>query len=227
MTQPIPTRDQTDEKIERLRHLTNRRITTRGPDGKKVETPALDILAARIHRHLDLERNHPSRPDGYRTVASGGGNSYGTGPTITVIHREPDTLTIDVIPVTTVEAAVFARLRWKDEHRTQTQTAYTHLTEAIHHLAALTHTLDKLDLQPTPDDLNTANDDQWCTNHLRYQRLEPRNTRRRTKACTWCQDFKQTVGSWPPEALVVMHDRGERIYDRDILAHFPHYQAKP
>jgi hypothetical protein len=213
----IPTRIQADITLNRFTALTATKVRT-GKDKK----PTLDrgtcgTIADRLIHHLTIARDITSQPDGYPTRASG------ADPTTTNSTRrlQPED---EQINLTSVEAAADARSRWaKDEHDRETERAWGYLQDAVHALAAANQVLQRLDgTRVAADNLGLA-DDRWCENHLRHGRTEPRDKRKGTRACRWCADFRADVGSYPPHALIVKHDLGERIYDRDVLAHFPNH----
>lgn len=226
----IPEQQPVADKLTRLRDLTRNTVTRTGDNGEKQTISILDDLIYRYQLHALTDLTSPSRPDGYPTRASGSDTGQGSGSYVIVTHDDdPDIPMGDTVrvPVTGPEATLLAQAGWRDRHRYLTSNATHRLAEAVGALLAFQQIIERLEQEQRPEILSSEEraeyEDAWCVSHLRFQILEPRDERRGTKACAWCQSFRADVGTYPPKDLVVKHDHGDRIYDRDIRKHFPDY----
>lgn len=84
-------------------------------------------VGQRLHDLLDLDRTHPSRPDGHPPSVVGAQPSSTIAPI-----KNPD----EADPSGTTEAAVWAATAWRDPLHRQLMDAATHLIEAAAHLQA-------------------------------------------------------------------------------------------
>jgi hypothetical protein len=204
----IPTRDQATPTLDRFTTLTA--TTLRGkPPG--IDPGVCGYIRTAIAHHLDLARNHPSQPDGYPTRASGAdlGSGGGTGD----------------VELTSVESAVVARTRWKDEHDTLTDYAWQYIQLAVHNLAAAEQALRKLDglSTPPPDPITSI---RWCVNHQRHgYHNEPRSADG-SLDCRWCAGINREFGDYPNHTLIDYHHRYGRLTSVVIRTQFPEYRAE-
>jgi hypothetical protein len=84
-------------------------------------------LGQRLHDLLELDRQHPSRPDGYPTSTPGANPSTTITPIGNPTEAPPDG---------TTETAAWAMQTWRDTIHHQTMTAAEHLIEAANHAQA-------------------------------------------------------------------------------------------
>lgn len=172
----------------------------------------LDVLTgtiAAIRHHLDLERTHPSRPDGYPTRTPGA--EPGTGGPGHRIDRG-DEGAGETIDLTSVESAIVARDAWTDNHRTRTIAAVRALQRATdeHYMARCTaDALNRGD--EAQRDLAAANDPMWCPNHARFGKRTPKASDRGLAHCGVCHEFHKRWGVWPGARLLDAYDRGDRM----------------
>jgi len=201
MTLPEP--DQIQAKIERLLDLVLPPNAPKAPITKNI---------ARLLDHVQLERTQPSRPDGYPTRASATDPNGGSGR-----HDDAD------VKLTGVEATVVAKQHWRDPHTTKTEAAIEYLYDAVHAIAALDQTLDKL------DELGTTNHRvAYCENHLNHgiDRVPRRGDG--SVVCDACSDFRRRYGALPNLAIIQYADRlgWGRLPEMILRKQFAGYRAK-
>jgi uncharacterized C2H2 Zn-finger protein len=205
----IPTRDQATPTLDRFTTLTA--TTLRGkPPG--IDPGVCGYIRTAITHHLDLARNHPSQPDGYPTRASGAdlGSGGGTGD----------------VELTSVESAVVARIRWKDEHDTLTDYAWQYIQLAVHNLAAAEQALRKLDGLSTPPEGLGLEDDRWCRNHERHGYTNEPRARDGSTNCRWCSTIMREQGDLPNHVLLDHHHRFGRMTDVVMRMQFPDFRIE-
>lgn len=186
----------------RRHHRLDTAITT-------LTTTDLNQLAHRLRTAID--RDIPSRPDGYPTRTPG--SDPGTAHT----PHDND----DRIDLTTVEAAADARTHWHDPHHHHTQAALGYLEDAERALRACLNRLtliDRLtDTRPAAGEGIDPHD--WCSHHLQLGLgCEPRY---RGDCCRRCYEFRLAEGYLPPRELLQL----KRITAADIAKHAPRRAA--
>lgn len=166
-------------------------------------------LVARIgtsgHTLIDRARQ-ASQPDGYPRSSMGGS---GAGPTVTVENEQGED---ERVPVTSVEAAVIARLTpGGDELTKAKRKLFTLLERAVNDLTRAASHLELLGVRPAE-----PTDDDWCASCVRVRSF---SKRWRGDLCHWCYDNRRPNSDPPPAQLVDLHARGVRITSRDWARH--------
>jgi hypothetical protein len=166
-----------------------------------------DLTVARLAAAIERERRvGSSLPDGM-PASSLGGSGGGTGPTIVVDGER--------VPVTSVEAAVFARANpQRDKEADAVRDALRALEDAVEALRRLRHRLDLVDAVRSDDDLTPepgcwamARVDVWEPIHRKtFHGGEERALGR------FAYDFLRRTGRLPSLPECKAHAEGRRIH---------------